>query len=391
MSKLNKQLIVHLLVLLAFISSLVGTAVPAAHAQIPAQRLQFRILEVAALDETDPEWPGNDDISLAFTYASRSGVVKVPFRRVGTFSDGTVQRYYNQPWVAAEIPLNHMPDMLQVSLLLVEEDGGGKERVLDEYYGYQQMPFMRSQQALQTTEKASVEEQAAQIAVEALKKLAQELADVALKKVGNYLVGGADDFFPVQTVNKLITSPQQRFNGATFERGEMVIRGHGGRYRIVYDWKLVVSNGLRIYLQPAHALASCVDVPWEDWPHNGTKLQLWKCLGSMQTNQQWYLAPVGNYYQLVSDMTGKCLDVPAQAQYRNGTAVQQWDCYGAKQLNQLWQLKRVGDYYQLVSVVSGKCLDVAAEGWDKDRTKIQQWDCYGVKQLNQLWRLQPVE
>jgi hypothetical protein len=77
---------------------------------------------------------------------------------------------------------------------------------------------------------------------------------------------------------------------------------------------------------------------------NGDIAQQWGCLGYYQTNQKWYLtgytAPDGRTITQFNAMhSGKCLDVlGGPGAINNGTQVVQWECLGTAQTNQQWYL-----------------------------------------------------
>lgn len=70
----------------------------------------------------------------------------------------------------------------------------------------------------------------------------------------------------------------------------------------------------------------CIDDPGDSMT-NGTKLQLWTCLGD--DAQEWVATPStwgdGTYYQLILKDSNKCLDDPGDSNV-NGTRVQTWTC-----------------------------------------------------------------
>lgn len=82
--------------------------------------------------------------------------------------------------------------------------------------------------------------------------------------------------------------------------------------------------------------AKCLDVT-DVSQSNGALLQMYDCLGTQQTNQQFYFWNVDGtpYYQITPAHSWKCLDV-RDVSIQNYARVQQWDCLGASQTNQVW-------------------------------------------------------
>ncbi len=74
---------------------------------------------------------------------------------------------------------------------------------------------------------------------------------------------------------------------------------------------------------------------------NGTALQQYQCLGYAQSNQRWYLTrgPVGSTFNLRAANSNRCADVPGgPGAIADGLALQIWDCLGSAPTNQEWSL-----------------------------------------------------
>lgn len=99
------------------------------------------------------------------------------------------------------------------------------------------------------------------------------------------------------------------------------------------------------------------------------------------TNQQWSIAPEGEYYKLVNVGSGKDLEV-SNSSTANGGAVDQWTDNGGA--NQQWNLVPVGNYYELVNRNSGDLLTVNGSSTANDASIIQGTDQYGT---NQQWSI----
>jgi hypothetical protein len=154
------------------------------------------------------------------------------------------------------------------------------------------------------------------------------------------------------------------------------------------------------YSFKAYVGGKCLDAEAHQLGGNGTPVQLWECLGPGQTNQRWFLRPwsmtvsggaVGAY-QLVNAANGRCLDVPWPST-GNGTRLQLWDCLGpiGQHRNQAWRYQ--GDYdgsYHFASFVDSppgtfKVLDAPAQTLNQNGSPVQIWDWYGYGQKNQRW------
>ncbi|MFE7129898.1 RICIN domain-containing protein [Streptomyces sp. NPDC057638] len=85
----------------------------------------------------------------------------------------------------------------------------------------------------------------------------------------------------------------------------------------------------------------CLDADWGSIGTNGTRMQVWNCVGPAQTNQHWRMRPVTNLpntYQITVETNNRCLDGHLQTIDQNPGRVQLWDCLGAGQINQHWRI-----------------------------------------------------
>jgi hypothetical protein len=73
----------------------------------------------------------------------------------------------------------------------------------------------------------------------------------------------------------------------------------------------------------------CLDADIATATHNGTKAQVWQCIGG--SNQNW---TVYTDQTIRSAWDGRCLDEDIAGGTHNGTKVQVWDCNGWD--NQQW-------------------------------------------------------
>ena len=73
----------------------------------------------------------------------------------------------------------------------------------------------------------------------------------------------------------------------------------------------------------------CLDSDISTATHNGTRAQVWQCLGG--NNQKWNVYSDGT---IRSAWDGRCLDEDIAGGTHNGTQVQVWDCNGWD--NQKW-------------------------------------------------------
>lgn len=157
-----------------------------------------------------------------------------------------------------------------------------------------------------------------------------------------------------------------------------------------YEWFL---DGAGAYRQVINiATGKCLEAPYNDqFTYDGTRMQIWDCLGLDQWNQLWITKPAAtfnnNYWQYVNKGNDKCLNAPSQFQYTAGAEIQQWTCYGEEETIQLWGNAFIAPTapkteYLIVNVRSGKCLEVEGAS-SKVHASVNQFSCNN--QANQHW------
>lgn len=392
--------------------------------------LQFRILEVTAVDETNPEVCyipfkvncESDDMALAGTALSRYGMNKIPYTDLGDFDDGDTRQYYANPWVFHEFLLSDFPQKTAITLLLAEIDHlGGANQALDDLYSQEHDKVRENVDT--SIVAANTHEPITAAIIAAVAVLATKL----IEEIWNVLSGSLkDDLFYPSVQHITIPTVTARWDGATTSPPvELRFLGHGGEYKIVYDWNMIFPNepeqitsstanewgstpwylvqrrfpvhywansNISLPAMPVNIVAKhsgkCLDVDGVS-TDNGAIVKQWDCLGAGQTNQLWYLKPIGNYFQIIAVHSGKCLDIEGVS-VENEALAHQWDCIGATQLNQLWAFRAVGDAYQIIPAHSGSCLDIRGGSYDIGAVA-HQWKCVGASQTNQLWYIIEVQ
>ena len=100
-----------------------------------------------------------------------------------------------------------------------------------------------------------------------------------------------------------------------------------------------------------------------------------------EEDQRFKIEPVGDYYKIISDYTGRALEMP-HGSSDDGVELVDWDYWGGD--NQLWELRPADQGYELVNKNSGKCVDVAGNSKEHG-AKVHQWECHGG--ANQQWQI----
>jgi endo-1,4-beta-xylanase len=135
----------------------------------------------------------------------------------------------------------------------------------------------------------------------------------------------------------------------------------------------------------------CLDADTTALGANGTKVQLWDCVG--QTNQLWYLlsSPISGYFKIVNYRYNKCLDADVSTgSLQNGTRIQLWPCQEFRP-GQWWTQPTTpkGVMPRLVPVqprAGGFALDVDISKGSKNGMKVRLWQSTNAQSQSWLIR-----
>lgn len=215
-------------------------AAPAPGGLIPQQindKLELRIHKVRCVDETDPEFWGDDEISLGGTTVDESGDVKKvsPFTVKNDFDDGE-QKVYSPPRRFTFFNLTEgttFPKTYCVTLVLAEIDMGGfasfVSKLWDKVKGkVLELVAIAVGGAIGST-------------VPGLGTLVGAAVGWVIAKFFDWLIGlFGDDVFVPATVSISIPSLNARWSGGRTDSPEGIItyKGYGGTYQLTYDWRL---------------------------------------------------------------------------------------------------------------------------------------------------------
>jgi hypothetical protein len=414
----------------------------------PAElNLEFRILEVNAVDMTNPEcgnlFGGPDEISLGGTSMIRYGVDKINFADLGKFCEGDTRNYHARPWVFKTFNLQDFPHTVNVTFIMVERDNrGGKEAFLNKFAEENRSkvqqevernldPTTPTAAAFEGSDPGRLETTLKTVLRETVKAIIREIIQAILDWLVSVVKGTPDDIFTPETVALTVESANMRWPGGatTSPRSEVLLREETGTYRIIYDWRIVtppsanatmaqsadvaqageytnwgttpwwqtaltfpplfwtkpgtIQNANAMNLVATHS-NKCLDVTDES-TSNGALLQQRACSDVTFKSQLYSIRPIGYFYQIVASHSNKCLEVTDNS-LANGANIVQSSCATSATKNQLWIARPVGNSFQFIAAHSGKCLDVRDVAM-ANGAKIQQWECIGFKQANQLWRI----
>lgn len=213
----------------------------------PSDTVRFRLHQVKAIDETNPEWLGSDEIAIGGVAVNATGsIAKIPERRVGSFDDGD-RKKYTPPLVLHEFPISGAPhpQNLAVTVALAEKDGGGFSSFLEKLMGVIQSKIMEILIAVGVSVGSSIGAGVGGVIGTLggpLGFIIGAVAGAILGAIIGWIISATrDDLFIPQMAGIEIPDPT-----ATFEGGGLVspvqsleFRGHGGWYRVWYSWQIV--------------------------------------------------------------------------------------------------------------------------------------------------------
>lgn len=204
--------------------------------------LDFRVHSVYCRDETNPEWIGDDEISLGGTALnSAATAIKIPtFEVRNDFDDGEIKEYPNGKRIISFDLQKQLgwPQTFTITLVLAEIDMGGLEDYID---------------WLLLAIKKEVQEYLAGIVGGVVGGVLGGPVGVIIGGFVGAIVGQAvswlidqigkwvgDDVFEPVTVQITIPAANSLWEGTGLysPKTKVDFVGHGGAYEITYDWRL---------------------------------------------------------------------------------------------------------------------------------------------------------
>ncbi len=212
----------------------------------PLTKLQFRIHRVQCLDETNPEWPGDDEISMrgvAVSLNNKSTFKVDAFMVSEEFDDGE-QVVYDPPKEFYTFDLKSIsgwPKNFVVTMVLAEMDCGGFSDYLRTM-----LAEVRDEVINLVTKKVGDVTGAALGSI--LGALGTKIGGI-LGAIAGWIIGELmswldsifeDDPFPGLPVSLTLPSVWHRWSGYTDSPDySMWTQDHGGQYQVWFDWALM--------------------------------------------------------------------------------------------------------------------------------------------------------
>ena len=209
--------------------------------------IKFRIHEVKCIDETNPEWPGSDEISWGGAAVDDKGtVIKIPEKRVGGGFDDGDRKTYTPPEIIKTFTLDNIyPKEFMVTMSLAEKDSGGMSDFIQKLYEAIKAEVAAIFAALGAAAGAAIGSAIGGSVGTAIGGPLGTIIGVAAGAILGALIGWLvsvlqDDIFAPQASSLFLYSVNDTFQGGSLisPRQEFHYRDHGGHYRITYDWEI---------------------------------------------------------------------------------------------------------------------------------------------------------
>jgi hypothetical protein len=209
--------------------------------------LRFRVHEVKCIDETNPEWPGSDEISWGGAAVDDKGTAsKIPEKQVGSGFDDGDRKTYSPPEIIKTFALDSVyPKEFAVTMALAEKDSGGMSDFIQKLYEAIKAEVAVILAALGAAAGAAIGSAIGGSVGTAIGGPLGTIIGVAAGAILGALIGWLvsvlqDDIFAPQASSLFLYSASDTFPGGRLvsPRMEFHYRDHGGHYRIVYDWAI---------------------------------------------------------------------------------------------------------------------------------------------------------
>lgn len=228
------------------VGGLGGVAVPPI---VVNKGLHFRLHKVKCIDETNPEWPGDDEIAMGATAVPPTGSpTKVPeFMVRDDFDDGE-SKTYSPPRLMKTFALDtvsYPADFLMV-VALAEKDNGGLSQFLHDMWLAIKDEVAVIIAAVSAAAGAAIGGAIGGTIGTAvggpLGAIIGAVAGAILGALVGWIISAVkDDIFTPQAAAIHLPKPNSTFAGGALTSPQFTLdfRDHGGHYRMYYTWQLV--------------------------------------------------------------------------------------------------------------------------------------------------------
>jgi hypothetical protein len=204
-------------------------------------KMGFWITRVKCVDETNPEWPGSDEVGLGGVTVDEDGDTKKVGEVYigGGFDDGDAKLYANWRYTYFGLLEGSVwPKTYSVTLLLAEKDNGGLSDALNKVW---QKVRDKVKEAIAKAVSSALQ---SLLGPAIAKAIGEAVAWVVDLLVGWIIAAFKDDIFPPFTARVTTPSTTARwyYPNGTWGNPSSGTRtahfyGHGGHYLVDYYWK----------------------------------------------------------------------------------------------------------------------------------------------------------
>lgn len=204
-------------------------------------RVEFLLYEVKCLDETNPEWPGNDKINCGAVAVDDQGSVSTinEFNVMDGFKDNVVKTY-NPPKMLKSFPLNSFkyPKSFLVTLTLAEKDWGGFSKFLEELYKAIKNDLQKILNALGAAAAGAL---TGSVIAGPVGAIIGAIIGLLLELLFKWIIKLLkDDVFEPQSTSIIMPTANSTFSSGSLISSLMYFnfQDFGGSYRVGYKWKI---------------------------------------------------------------------------------------------------------------------------------------------------------
>lgn len=210
--------------------------------------LEFRVHQVKCVDETNPEWPGDDEIAMgAVAVADNGSTTKINEFMVRDDYDDGETKIYNPPRLLKSFSLSNVSypaDFLMV-LALAEKDNGGMSDFLADLWEAIKDDVTLIIAAVSAAAGAAIGAGVGGSVGTAiggpLGAIIGAVAGAIIGAIVGWIISALkDDIFTPQAAAVHLPNPLSTFAGGSLTSPQFTVnfRDHGGHYRVYYSWKI---------------------------------------------------------------------------------------------------------------------------------------------------------
>ncbi|MEJ6396944.1 hypothetical protein [Yoonia sp. 208BN28-4] len=211
--------------------------------------LKFRLHRVKCVDETNPEWPGDDEIAAGGVAVNwNEDTTQINEFRVGNSFDDGESKFYNPPRVLKNFSLDdaEFPADFMVAMALAEKDNGGLSKFIDDLWeairDHVEVILIAVGAAAGLAIGAGVGGTVGTAIGGPLGTIIGLAAGAIIGALVGWLISALkDDIFEPQSAAVRLPSHDSAFAGGSLTSPTMTLnfRNHGGHYRAYYSWQIV--------------------------------------------------------------------------------------------------------------------------------------------------------